>query len=362
MSARLKKILGRPTMKFTRRRLLFAAGSALAAPAILRPKAARAADVTLRLHHMLPPGSNPHRRLLTPWVERVQAAANGKLEVRIFPGMQLGGAPPQLYDQARDGVVDIVWTLPGYNAGRFPRLEAMELPFVANARAMPNALATQEFVTQHAMADFNEVHPICVWAHDGGVIHARREVKRMDDLKGLKLRFPTRLAGRALEALGASPIGMPVPQVPESLAQGVIDGAVVPWEVVPSIRVHELVKNHTEIPGSPTFYTATFVLAMNKASYARLPADIKAAIDANSGLAAARLAGSAWHEGSAEARVLASQRGNSIVSIDIEEKVRWQRACHSVIDTWIAEAKAKNIDGGALVEAVQSLIKKHENA
>ena len=135
---------------------------------------------------------------------------------------------------------------------------------------------------------------LAFWAHDHGLIHANKQVKTQDDLKGLKLRFPTRLAGEALKALGATAIGMPIPQVPESLAQRVIDGCVVPWEVVPAIKVHELVKFHTEIPGSPTLYTATFFLAMNKAKYDGLPADLKAVIDKHSGMAVAELAGNMW--------------------------------------------------------------------
>ncbi len=84
------------------------------------------------------------------------------------------------------------------------------------------------------------------------LIHASGDVKTMEDLRGLKLRFPTRQAGEALKALGATPIGMPVPQVPEAMSQGVIDGAVVPWEVVPSIRLQEMARYHIGIPGSPT--------------------------------------------------------------------------------------------------------------
>ena len=86
---------------------------------------------------------------------------------------------------------------------------------------------------------------------------------------------------------------MPIPQVPESLAQKVIDGSVVPWEVVPAIKVHELVKFHTEIPGSPTLYTTTFFLAMNKAQYDGLPADLKDAIDKSSGMRS-EMAGNMW--------------------------------------------------------------------
>ena len=117
--------------------------------------------------------------------------------------------------------------------------------------------------------------------------------------RGSSCASPTRLAGEALKALGATAIPMPIPQVPESLAQRVIDGCVVPWEVVPAIKLDELVKFHTEIPGSPTLYTASFFLAMNKAKYDGLPPDLKAAIDKNSGMKFAELAGKMWDDAGA---------------------------------------------------------------
>ena len=232
--------------------------------------------------------------------------------------MQLGGTPPQLYDQARDGVVDIVWTLPGITPGRFPRIEVFELPFVAaqargiveragRRRSSPNANLAKEIRATCKL--------LCFWAHDHGLIHANKQVKTMEDLKGLKLRSPTRLAGEALKALGATAIGMPIPQVPESLAQRVIDGAVVPWEVVPAIKLHELVKFHTEIPGSPTLYTASFFLAMNKAKYDGLPADLKAVIDKNSGMKFAELAGNMWDEPARWSLDMVKKRGNTITTI-----------------------------------------------
>ncbi|MCX7373609.1 MAG: C4-dicarboxylate ABC transporter, partial [Alphaproteobacteria bacterium] len=101
----------------------------LATPALLAATGARAQELTLRLHHFLPAVSNVHRHFLMPWAQKIAADSNNRLRVQIFPSMQLGGAPPQLYDQARDGVVDIIWTLPGNTPGRFPRIEAFELPF-----------------------------------------------------------------------------------------------------------------------------------------------------------------------------------------------------------------------------------------
>ena len=349
-------------MRLDRRRFLAGAGATLAAPAVLRAGRARAADVTLKLHHFLPPVSNAHVRFLDPWAKKVQAESGGRIQIQIFPSMQLGGAPPQLYDQARDGVADLVWTVAGYTAGRFPRLETFELPFVAARRALVNSMAVQEFADAHLKDELREVHPICVWAHDHGLIHSRKLVRTLDDLKGLKIRFPTRLAGEGLKALGASAIGMPVPQVPESLAQGVIDGAVVPWEVVPALKLQELVKNHTEVPGSPTFYTATFLLVMNRARYDGLPTDLKTVLDKNSGLAAAAMAGAAWDEAGVAAMEMTRKRGNTIYTLTPEEAARWREATQPVIDAWLAQTKERGIDGARLLEEARALIAKHDRA
>lgn len=344
------------------RRSLLAAGAAgLAAPALVRPASAQ--EVTLRLHHFLPAVSNVHRHFLQPWAQKVQQESQGRLRIQIFPAMQLGGAPPQLFDQARDGVADIVWTLPGNTPGRFPRIEVFELPFVADRRAAPNAKAVWEFYQTHLRDEFREVHPITVWAHDGGSVHSKREVLRLEDMRGLKLRFPTRQAGEALRALGAAPIGLPVPQVPEAISQGVIDGAVVPWEVVPSIRLAELVRHHTEIPGSPTFYTTTFILAMNPARYQGLPAELRQVLDANSGMAAAEMAAKVWDEqGPIVREQVTRRRDNRIVQLPAAEKERWMVACRPVIDAWIAGSRQAGFDGAALLADARGLIAKHGGA
>jgi TRAP-type C4-dicarboxylate transport system substrate-binding protein len=257
-------------------------------------------------------------------------------------------------------VADIIWTLPGNTPGRFPRIEVFELPFVADRLARPNARATWEFYTTHLREEFREVHPITVWAHDGGVIHANKEVRRMEDLRGLKLRFPTRQAGEALRALGAAPIGMPVPQVPEAVSQRVIDGAVVPWEVVPSIRLAELVRHHTEIPGSPTFYSTTFILAMNPARYAGLPTELKQVLDANSGMVAAEMAARVWDEqGPIVREQVTRRRENSIIQLEAAEKERWVAACRPVIEAWVGGSRERGFDGAALLADARSLIAKH---
>lgn len=349
-------------MTVNRRLFLGLAGTAVAAPAIMRVTRANAQEVTLRMHHFLPPVANGHSKFLKPWADKVGAESNGRIKIDIFPSMQLGGTPPQLFDQARDGVADIVWTLPGNTPGRFPGIEAFELPFVANKRALVNSLALADYAEQNLQDEFKDVKPLCFWAHDHGLIHANKQVKTMDDLKGLKLRFPTRLAGEALRALGANAIGMPIPQVPESLAQRVIDGCVIPWEVVPSIKVQELVKFHTEIPGSPTLYTATFILAMNRAKYDAMAPDLRAILDKNSGATASAMAGKVWDEQAVVVSEMVKKRSNTITMLDEAEAARWRETTKPVIDGWLKTVKDKGMDGEKLLASARAALAKHEKA
>ena len=344
-------------MTLNRRRLLHVAAAALAAPAALRPGRARAAE-RLRLHHMSPTVSNIHTHVIAPWAEKIEAASNGELSIRIFPSLQLGGSPPQLFDQARDGVVDIIWTLPGYTAGRFPSLDVFELPFVASSSGVVNSKAVQEFAQTRAQEDLREVQLLFSWANDQGVIHADRPIHKLEDLQGAKIRFPTRYTGEALGMLGASPIGIPAPQVPESLAQGVINGAILPWEVVPSLKVDELVGHHTEFPGSPNFYTSTHVVVMNKERYDGLPAELRQVLDENSGMSAAEMAGNAVVSAGNEARAQAEQRGNEIFVMSEEETARWREATRPVVDAWLQATP----NGEQLLEEARALLDKHGQA
>jgi TRAP-type C4-dicarboxylate transport system substrate-binding protein len=340
----------------------FVTGAAAVIPAVWTESVRAQSVTTLKLHHFLAPVSNGHNKMLVPFAKRVEEASGGKIKIDIFPAMQLGGTPPQLYDQARDGVVDIVWTLPGTTPGRFPTTEVFELPFVPARSGRATARAAQEFADANLKDEVKDVKLLSYFTHDHGVIHANREVKTMDDLKGLKLRSPTRLAGEALKALGATSIGMPIPQVPEALAQKVIDGAVVPWEVVPTVKVNELVKFHTEIPGTPTLYVASFFLAMNKAKYEKLPAELRAIIDKESGSAFASAAGQMWDEQGVPVRESIKTRGNTLNVISQDEKAKWIKATEPVIAAWIAQVKEKGLDGAKLIEQARALVAKHDKA
>jgi TRAP-type C4-dicarboxylate transport system substrate-binding protein len=155
---------------------------------------------------------------------------------------------------------------------------------------------------------------------------------------------------------------MPIPQVPQAIAQSVIDGCVVPWEVVPAIKVHEMLKFHTEIAGSPTLYTTTFVLALNLRKYESLPPDLKSVLDANSGQVAATMAGTMWDNEGAAVADMVKQRGNTITTLSAQETARWRKATEPVIEAWLKQMKERGADGGKLLDTARALIAKYEKA
>ncbi|MEL7181765.1 MAG: TRAP transporter substrate-binding protein, partial [Pseudomonadota bacterium] len=206
--------------------------------------------------------------------------------------------------------------------------------------------------------DFADFKPLGLWVHGPGVIHANRPITDVADLRGLKLRAPSRTTTTMFTELGATSVGMPVPAVPEALSRGVIDGAVIPWEVVPALKVQELVSYHTEFPGN-ALYTLAFIMAMNQDAYDALPADLQAVIDANSGLEFSAFAGRTQQNDDAPGRAMAEERGNTIITLDEAQVAAWRAASQSTIDNWIAEATAAGLDGQGIYDDAVALIAKH---
>ncbi len=320
---------------------------------------AAAQDVTLKVQHFLPPASPTQTQFIKPWADALAAESNGRIKVEIFAAMALGGRPPQLYDQAKDGVADVVWTLPGYTAGRFPKSEVFELPFMA-ASAEATAQATQEFYEKHLRDEFKDVHVLVLHAHaPGSFFTVSKPILAVDDLKGLKIRAPTRVMNETLKALGATPVGMPVPELPQALSRGVVDGAAIPFEVALPLKAHEMVKHVTEIPGSRGFYTSTFLYAMNKAKYDSLPADLKKVIDNNSGMALAKKVGKIWDDVEKPGRDAAMAAKVAFHQMPPAEVAKMHTATQPVIDAWIKEMDGKGANGKALVEDARAMIAKY---
>ena len=326
---------------------------------LLASSAALAQEVTLRFHQFLPPQGTVPSKAILPWAKKVEEDSKGRIKVQMFSSMQLGGTPPQLFDQARDGVVDIVWTLQGYTPGRFPKTEVFELPFMAGLSAEQTSRALWDYAQKNAMDEYKDVHVLAFHTHGPGLFHTKQPVTGLESLRGMKIRGGTRIVNSMLTKLGATPVGMPVPAVTEALSKGVLDGTTIPWEVAPALKVQELVKNHTTFAGDRALYVTTFVVAMNKAAYSKLPADLKKVIDDNSGAEMGAMFARSMDEGDVRGRDLAVKAGNNIVALDAAETQRWRTAAASVESDWVNDVKSKGIDGAKLAAEAREAIARY---
>ena len=345
-------------MRLTRRRFIASTLTSLATPAVLRPARADAPQLTLKLHHNFSAVSAVHEKFLAPWARKVEADSGGRLRIDLFPSMQLGGAPAHLFDQARDGIADIVWAMPGATPGRFPKSEAFELPFVLSHRALVNSKAIEDFAAANLQDEFREFHPLCFSCRDHGVLHTARVIKSLADLKGLRLHVSNRLAGESVRALGAQGISVPTPQVPMAISARAIDGCLDPWDVVPGLRLNDSLKNHTDF-AEHALNTATFVLAMNRQAYERLPRDLKTVIDNNSGQMAASMAGAMWDVEAKAVAGAARDRGEPVAVMSGEAVAPWRKATEPVIAAWQKQMKERKLDGDKLLADLRSLLAKY---
>ena len=317
-------------------------------------------EVTLKLHHMSPPMSNAHSRFLEPWAQKVMKESNGRIKIDIYPSMQLGGNPSQLFDQARQGVVDIVWTVGGYTPGRFPKAGVFELPFMATS-GRSSSMALQEFAEQEMQDELSEVHLLALHTHHAGAILMRdKPVTRLEDMKGVKVRAPNKQMAEALKLAGASPIFLPLPTLPSSLSKGVVDSALLAYEAVTPLKIHELTRYSTEILTKPGLYTQFFVFAMNKDSYNKLPDDLKKVIDHNSGIETAGWIGQVWDDADVRNRQTMVDSGTIFNALPDAEVARWRQAMQPVTDQWIADMDKEGKDGTRLYQKAQTLIEKYE--
>lgn len=340
------------------RRSFVASGAATLAFPPLSRLARGEAPVRLKLHHAMSSVSCAHTDFLVPWARNIEAQADGRIHIEIFPSMELGGQPADLFDQARYGAADIVWAMPSKTPGRFPRIETFELPFVASSRALVSSKAAQDFSTDLLREEFREVHPLCLSCADRGILHANRPIESLAAIKGLRLDVRTRFTAAAVQALGGHPMPMPSGQLSLAVTRRVVDAAIIPWHKVPALKLDALLKTHTDF-ADYALSTTTYVLAMNKAAYAKLPPNLKKIIADNSEQAAASMAGAMWDLKAKTVADAVRGSGQSIVTLSPEAVSLWRKATQPVIEIWIKEMRARRLDGEKLLASARTLLAKY---
>ena len=323
---------------------------------VLGQAPAAAQTVTLRLHTHVPPVAASFK-ILREWMNKVEKDSNGRLKIQMFGAMQLGGKATDIYDQVKNGVVDMGWTLPGYKAGLFPATSVVELPFIGG-RAPIVSPAVNEFVKLHGQKEWSDVHVVTVHYAGASVLHLKnKRVTKMEDFQGLKIRTPSRESAGALSALGAVPVPVPgTATMAEIIIRDVVNGVITPWSIARALKVIDAATFHAE----NTLHGPSLAMIMNKNSYAKLPDDLKKVIDSNSGAETARWLGEKWEASDKPGMEHAKKIGHEVITISDEETARWRKASQPVYDDWIKEMNGKGLDGAKLVAEAERLIAKYK--
>ncbi|MBM9593656.1 TRAP transporter substrate-binding protein [Roseitranquillus sediminis] len=319
--------------------------------------AAHAQEHTFKLHHFLGAQTPSQTEMLEPWARQVEANSGGRIAIEIYPAMSLGGRPPELIQQARDGVVDIIWTVNGYTPGLFPRTEVMELPTVFTNDPVAANLALHDMFDSDLAEEYQGVEVMFLHTHPGNALYTLdSEVGTPADVAGMNLRIPTRTGAWIIEALGANPVAMPVPELPQSLSKGVVDGAFIPYEIGAALKLQDQIGYVVEGPDDSKFGSTTFQVSMNKARWDSLPPEIQKAFRDASDRDWWGEVGEIWKATDDAGLQTMTGAGVTLIELDPENYAAFETQMQPVVDRWIEEVEAKGIDGATLVEKARALI------
>ncbi len=305
----------------------FAAASSAAALVLTLPGTSRAQQEEIKLATFVPPTHYGLAQIMVPWGKEIAEKSGGRLNLRVFPSMQLGGKPPELYKQMVRGLSDITFTLPGYTSADFPLMSLSELPGMANSSEEGTRKMWQhmKFFTDGEM---KESKPLVIWTGDTAAVMTRsKAVRRLEDMKGMKIRTPSSAQSEQLIALGATPIDMPAGQIYNSIERGVVDGALISMAGAIDFKLLEVCRHFTiDVPVGRSPFTTN----MNLARYQKLPADLRKIIDDTTGLGLSLRAAANIQKHSDDA-VAAARRDKEVISLSADEQRRWTAVFASMI-------------------------------
>jgi len=340
---------GRKNMKLA---IAAAAAALLATTAI----PATAAEVELRLAHWLPP-THPVQPLgMDPWIESIKEASNGRINITIYPASQLGAAPDH-YDMARDGIADITYTNPGYQAGRFPIYSLSEIPFhVTNAKA--GAKALHEWYAPIAETEMADVKFCLINPHDPGTIHSKMPIKVPADIAGKNIRPAHATMARFVSLLGGASVQVPAPDARDAITKGTADAMTFPWNSIYIFGIDSATKYHLDMP----FYISSQMLLINKATYEGMSEENRKVIDDHCTPDWSEKFSIGWADNEYSGRQkMIDSPDHTLLEPTAEEVQLWRDAAKPLLDAWRDDVKAVGGDPDAIYQSYIDALKRNNS-
>ena len=315
---------------------------------------ATAADpIKLTYSNFFPP-THVQSQLADSWSKEVEKRTGGRVVIEYFPGQTLTKGNV-CYDGVVNGLSDIGLSVLGYTRGRFPVMEVADLPLGQKNGRVATAVANEVYKAIKP-AELMDTQVMYLHAHGPGLVHtAKKPVRKLEDMKGLKFRSHGTSA-KIVEALGGTPVAKPMPETYQLLQKGVVDGAVYPLEANKGWKLGEVVEYITL--DFPAAYTTTFFVVMNKKKWDALPDDVKKIIDEINQEWIVKT-GEAWDAADEEGVKFLKSLNREMISLSDEEGKLWAEAVKPVLDDYVQKTKEKGLPGAEALKAAQDATAKY---
>lgn len=305
----------------------------------------------LRFSHFYPSTSDVNEQIFEPWAKKIETDSNGRLKIEIYPSATLSKADTT-YESAVKGTIDIGSQVQGYTSGRFPLTQIAELPGLSNSSTQTGCMLQTLYENGSIASEYEDSHLLFMFATGPGTLHSTNKlIKTPEDMRGMRIRRPSAVAGDIIESMGASPVGLPANDIYTSLQRGVVDGLSFPWEAITTFKLDELTKYHTNMP----FYSSALMVTMNKDKYESLPDDLKQVIDDNSGMVLTKKVGAMWDKTDLIGLQAARDRGDEVVDIpDPLNDPDWKGALEKGTKKYLDDVNALGLDADGVYEKAKA--------
>ena len=290
------------------------------------------------------PAPHKHSVLATEWAKEIEKRTNGKVQITMHYGGTLTPAD-KCYDGVIRGISDVGMSVCGYTRGRFPLTEVVELP-IGHKSGWVVTKTINEFINKFKPKEFDDVKMMYMHAHGPGILHTKKLVNKLEDVRGMKIRAFGAVT-KIVTALGGAPVSMPMGETYEALSRGVVEASIAPYEALQGWKWGEVVKFTVEAWGMA--YSSAFFIAMNKDKWNALPPDTQKIIEKVNEEWIEKQ-GKAWDEIDKAGKDFTIQRGNQIITLSADENRRWERALKPLYDEYVKSMKDKGLPGDEVLK------------
>lgn len=311
--------------------------SALVAATAL-PAAAQDKTINLKISLWVPP-AHPLVQAAKDWAADMTRESGGTIKATIFPSEQLGKAFDH-YDMVRDGIADVAYISPGYQPGRFPIINAAQMPFtISNGHG--GSVGVDAWYRKYAAQEMGDTHFCMAFVHDPGTLHSRKKITLPSEVRGLKVRPAQGTVGELVTTLGGTNVQASAPESRDALERGVADAITFPWNSIFLFGIDKVTKFSLDVP----LYATVYTWSMNKSVYDNASAAQKTIIDEHcSNGWVDKLAGS-WADFEAAGRdKMRNAPGHEVVELTPEQLAAWKDAAAPVRKNWADTVRAKGLD------------------